>query len=246
MAQSAGRSRRRSPAADRQCSSAFPTIPTRISRRWRWLAMARPCTCRTDRRSSRPSSNADIARLHGFTRHAVHAADERGRVHRHHRVTRSEPGVFGAHHIQLLPDLRRPGGDRDREHAAVQRDAGGAGAADRDLRHPESDRKLAVGRAAGVRRDRRAAPSGFSAASSAAVFRSSTATSIWRPSRRRARPPTKRCKADFPQPRRRCSQAFRLAQHGKPFRRRHRRDAAPAAVGTLRGCMVSAAWYACR
>ena len=48
-------------------------------------------------------------------------------------------------------DLRRPGRDRDRERAAVQRDAGGAGAADRDRRHPEGDRQFAVRRAAGVR-----------------------------------------------------------------------------------------------
>ena len=50
--------------------------------------------------------------------------------------------------------LCRPGRDRDRERAAVQRDAGGAGAADRDRRHPASHRQLAVRRAAGVRRDR--------------------------------------------------------------------------------------------
>ena len=51
--------------------------------------------------------------------------------------------------------FRRPGRDRHRERAAVQRDQGGAGAADRDGRHPQGDRQFAVGRAAGVRRHRR-------------------------------------------------------------------------------------------
>ena len=40
-------------------------------------------------------------------------------------------------------DLRRPGGHRDRERTAVQRDAGGAGTADRDGRYPEGDREFA-------------------------------------------------------------------------------------------------------
>ena len=48
----------------------------------------------------------------------------------------------------------RSGRDRDRECAAVQRDQGGAGAADRHRGHPESHRRFAIGRAAGVRSDR--------------------------------------------------------------------------------------------
>ncbi len=39
-------------------------------------------------------------------------------------------------------DLRRPGGDRDRERAAVQRDAGSAGAADRHRRGAAGHRQL--------------------------------------------------------------------------------------------------------
>ena len=70
-------------------------------------------------------------------------------------VTCREPHPFSAKEIDLLSDLRRPGRDRDRERAAVQRDAGGAGAADRHGRDPEGHRQLAVGRAAGVRRHRR-------------------------------------------------------------------------------------------
>ena len=46
--------------------------------------------------------------------------------------TRREPRPFTDKQVALLEDLRRPGGDRDRERAAVQRDQGGARAADRD------------------------------------------------------------------------------------------------------------------
>ena len=42
---------------------------------------------------------------------------------------------------QLAADLCRPGRDRDRERAAVQRDEGGAGPADRDGRHSQGDRQ---------------------------------------------------------------------------------------------------------
>ena len=40
------------------------------------------------------------------------------------------------HAVELLADLRRPGRDRDRERAPVQRDQGGARAPDRDGRDP--------------------------------------------------------------------------------------------------------------
>ena len=48
-------------------------------------------------------------------------------------------------------DLRRPGGDRDPERAAVQRDAGVARAADGHLRRAAGDQRIAHRRAAGVR-----------------------------------------------------------------------------------------------
>ena len=51
-------------------------------------------------------------------------------------------------------DVRRPGGDRDPERAALQRDEGSARAADGDGRDPEGDQCIADGRAAGIRRDR--------------------------------------------------------------------------------------------
>ena len=45
---------------------------------------------------------------------------------------RPSPASYAAATDRSAPDLRRPGGDRDPERAAVQRDQGGAGAADRD------------------------------------------------------------------------------------------------------------------
>jgi GAF domain-containing protein len=49
--------------------------------------------------------------------------------------------------------LRRPGGDRDRERAPVQRDEGGAGAADGHRRGAAGDQRIADRCPAGVRRD---------------------------------------------------------------------------------------------
>ena len=79
------------------------------------------------------------------------------------------PGRSPSTQIDAAADLRRPGGDRDRERAPVQRDQGGARAADGDGGDPQGHRQFAVGRAAGVRRDRwkRRAPVRRSAA---AVF----------------------------------------------------------------------------
>ena len=60
-------------------------------------------------------------------------------------------------HRARVPDGPLAAGDgRDRERAAVQRDEGGARAADRDRRSAEGDQRIADRRAAGVRRDRRA------------------------------------------------------------------------------------------
>jgi hypothetical protein len=52
-------------------------------------------------------------------------------------------------------NFRRPGRDRDRERAPVQRDERGAGATDRDERDPARDQPVADGRSAGIRCDRR-------------------------------------------------------------------------------------------
>ena len=69
-------------------------------------------------------------------------------------VTRVEAGRVHAPPDRAAADLRRPGRDRDRERAAVQRDQGGAGATDRDGRGVARHQRLADGYAAGVRRHR--------------------------------------------------------------------------------------------
>ena len=48
-------------------------------------------------------------------------------------------------------NLRQPGCHRDPERAPVQRDQGGAGAADRQRRNPQDHREFTIGRAAGFR-----------------------------------------------------------------------------------------------
>ncbi len=77
---------------------------------------------------------------------------------RRDHVSRATLGGFTDKEQALLQDLRRPGGDRDRERAAVQRDAGGAGPPDRQRRHPARHQQLAHRRAAGVRGHRRQRP----------------------------------------------------------------------------------------
>ena len=71
---------------------------------------------------------------------------------------RASSGAFTDKGAGAAADLRRPGGDRDPERAAVQRDEGGAGAADRHRRDAAGHQRLADRRAAGVRRHRRARP----------------------------------------------------------------------------------------
>ena len=73
---------------------------------------------------------------------------------RAHRASRPPRALHGGR-ARAAAKLCRPGCDRDRERAAVQRDQGGAGAADGHRRHPADHRQFAVGRAAGVRRGRR-------------------------------------------------------------------------------------------
>ena len=54
-------------------------------------------------------------------------------------VARREPGPFTVNQIDLLQDLRRSGRHRHRELTAVQRDKGGIGSADGDLRSIAGD-----------------------------------------------------------------------------------------------------------
>ena len=69
-------------------------------------------------------------------------------------AARGEPGRSPTSRSRCS-DLRRPGGDRDRERAPVQRDQGGARPADRDRRGAAGDQQLGGRHAAGVRQDPR-------------------------------------------------------------------------------------------
>ena len=63
----------------------------------------------------------------------------------------NRPNRFGPEGNRAGRVVPRPGADRDRERAAVQRDAGGAGAADGDRRRPEGDQPIRLGRDASLR-----------------------------------------------------------------------------------------------
>ena len=56
-------------------------------------------------------------------------------------VNRAEPGLFAEKEVGSAADVRQPGGDRDRERAAVQRDPGSARAADRHGRGAAGDQR---------------------------------------------------------------------------------------------------------
>ena len=64
---------------------------------------------------------------------------------------RARAGAFSDKEIALAADFRRPGRDRDRERAAVQRDQGGARAADRNGRRAAGHQRVDSRPAAGVR-----------------------------------------------------------------------------------------------
>ena len=128
----------------------------------------------------------EIARLHGFRSMLFVPLMNGGLPIGVISVTRARARRICAASCSVVADLRRPGRDRDRECAAVQRDPAGAGAPDRDRRHPQGDRKLAIRRAAGVRGDcRKRQPllGGFSCT----VFRFIDGRRTWRRSRRRRR-----------------------------------------------------------
>ena len=57
-------------------------------------------------------------------------------------ILRATAGEFDDQEIALAADLRRPGRDRDPERAAVQRDQGGAGTADRHRRSAAGDQRF--------------------------------------------------------------------------------------------------------
>ena len=87
---------------------------------------------------------------------AGRAADARRRCLRKHLRVPARAGAVRAGPGRADRDLRPAGGDRHRQRAAVQRDEGGARAADGDQRDPARHLELAHRRAARARCDRRA------------------------------------------------------------------------------------------
>ena len=134
-------------------------LPHRAARSWR---RAR-CRSRRPRRSRRTARLRVASALGGYA-HAARASRRCSAAARWSGAVSSCASQRGASvHRQAgraADDLRRPGGDRDRERAPVQRDQGGARAADRDRRDPEGDRQFARRCAAGLRSDRSQLPTG--------------------------------------------------------------------------------------
>ncbi len=94
-----------------------------------------------------------------FVRLGADAPWQRSPRHHHRESGATRRVLYGRD--RAAPDVRRPGGDRHRERAAVHRAPDeqpradhGAGHADRHQRHPARHQPLADGRPAGVRRDR--------------------------------------------------------------------------------------------
>ena len=92
--------------------------------------------------------------------HARRPADARGDADRRNHPDRDGAAAVHRQADRAGHDLRRPGGDRHRERAAVRRGAGAharaqriAGAADRDLRGAEGHLQLARRAGAGFRGD---------------------------------------------------------------------------------------------
>ena len=79
------------------------------------------------------------------------AARRRGRRHDHRHACRDR--LVRAAARRTAADVRRPGGDRDRERAPVQRDQGSTRAADRHLRSAAGDQQLGGRHGARVRQD---------------------------------------------------------------------------------------------
>ena len=91
-------------------------------------------------------------------------------------VTRRNPGPFSAHHVELLQTFADQAVIAIENVRLFNETQEGAGAADRDGRHPQGHRQFAVERAAGVRSHRREREPCLSMAIRAAVHRIVTTT----------------------------------------------------------------------
>ena len=152
----AGPARRGARPGHRGAAAHVPAAAGRRRRRARAARAPRAALPRHPRRRRRARRAAHRRRTarhrHLLAGHGTHGLAGP----RHRRDHRYAPAGDRLHHAGAEParDLRRPGGDRDPERAAVPRDAGGARTPDRDRRDPAGHRRLARRRAAGARRDR--------------------------------------------------------------------------------------------
>ena len=146
---------RRSPQARSPLSSLSARVPRCAERPWGRAVLtggrSMSPTCRP-----RSTEYPTAACLRGpmVSGHCSRSRCSAGRGHRgDHDPSGRGPAVHRP--ADRAPgDLRRPGRDRHRERPAVQRDEGGARAADGDERDPARHRELAHGSAAGLGRCR--------------------------------------------------------------------------------------------
>jgi GAF domain-containing protein len=136
------------PAADEVLKSSFPRPLTHLPR----LQMVQNGeTVQIADTETAPDFQVHIARARGFRSIMLSPLMSNGAAIGMISVTRVETGSFADHHVRLLQTFCRSGRHCHREYAAVQRDPGSAGTADRHRRHPEGHRLFAVRRAAGIR-----------------------------------------------------------------------------------------------
>ena len=116
--------------AEAAVKASFPMRPGRGAITARAILEAKPVQC-PDVLADPDYELKEATRLAGYRANMavpmMHDAKAIGAI----AICREQPGEFPQRQIELLQDLRRPGRDRDRERAPVQRDARGAGPADR-------------------------------------------------------------------------------------------------------------------
>ena len=187
-----------SPAADAVLQDLVPEAGRRLSRRFE-MAQAGEVVADPRYRSRRTlTSFKDIARARGYRSMLVAPLMSDGTPIGFDQPSRaSSPAPFA----DITSSCCRPSPTRPSSPSRTRGCStrpGSAGAADRDRRHPEGDRQLAVGRAAGVRRHCDQRQPADAAALDRGVPASSTTTFIWRHSRRSARLRDEALRASFP------------------------------------------------
>ena len=149
----AAQSPRSTPDCAKRCRAAIPDGPISASRQRAGDSGGAPSFTIPDAMRGRSAGCPTGSALRGGWRRilCVPMLREGERDRRDLRRLRRSPGAFREQADRTAQDLRRPGGDRDRERAPVQRDQGGARAADGDGGDPEGHQQFADRRSAGVR-----------------------------------------------------------------------------------------------